>query len=166
MWAQQQMESAVWSLNLKSLPMLVSLFLRSSYDKMFGSDGVIHLVGDFLPSCQEYRETWERTEWGGSRRNGERALQNCSCKQSIERNWTLMTVMSCSEILCLFCSFILPLSEWLCNRLRSWYIEKQQSWHLQTKSTGSSFYATSTPYLYHVTLKMQLSLLAFQEKKR
>ncbi len=103
MWAQQQMESAVWSLNLKSLPTLFSLFLRSSYDKIFGSDGVIHLVGDFLPSCQEYRETWERTEWGGSRRNGERALQNCSCKQSIERNWTLMTVMSCSEILCLFC---------------------------------------------------------------
>lgn len=50
----------------------------------------------FLPSCK-------RTEWGGSRRNGERALQNCYCKQSIERKWTLMGVMSCSEILCLCC---------------------------------------------------------------
>lgn len=56
-----------------------------------------------MPSCKEYRETWERTEWGGNRRNGERALQKCSYEQSIERNWTFMALMSFSEILCLCC---------------------------------------------------------------
>lgn len=94
-------------LNLKSLPTLLSLFPWSSSDKVLGFDWVIHSAGNWdaiLEGAERnLRADGMKRRWEEEPESfAEMFHQTVNTNVPVHRNWTLMTVMSCSDILLLF----------------------------------------------------------------